>query len=1227
LRGFREKMHGWWTVASLWSKGFANERQRFLLLSSIAPLPSMIAFGSMYGIGLGGPVGHLLAAFVFGAIPSYLIGIELGRRGYVRLAAYALIAYAILELSFVSLYQGGLGCPSLHWIAVLPAAAALITRLTAAVAWTACMAVFALFLLLETQQLPLPVGVPESFIAWSMLPTVAGGGLFAVTFFVLYEHIQRGAIRELSQANTELVAARREKEEANRGKARFLSRMSHELRTPFMAILGFTDLMREDADDTDHELVDALCGMRRNAEHLLEIVSDLIRISEVQDDSVDVMLKPFEPRALLDDVVRLLRATALQKGVELEARCSTHVPEILISDAGRVRQILVNLVGNSIKFTHAGKVSLRADLSPQSGELLFAVSDTGIGMTPEQQQRLFEPFRQATRATSRVYGGTGLGLAISQSLAHALGGGISVQSTPGSGTTFEVRIQALDAAESEIATGGTERSSASANLSHLRVLVVDDMRDNRVLLRTLLGRAGAEVDVAEDGAVAIGFIEKAIEQEQLPDVVLMDLQMPGVDGFTALRVLRNLGYCGRVIALTADALPETRARCRNHGFDDFATKPIERERLIDLVAGLHGASGDSHTPDVPTHSAPPNRSGDESPPLSLWRRSIDYFVPMGLEGSPAAWRQAKMVIESALVSVLLCPLILVGVHSVLEPRLLTTFASILAVTPVFCLIALFCMRRSGRVQGWALGLLCYGAIAISTMAALSGGISSFAAPWLTLVPVLAFAWFDMKSAAAFTVGSLALWCGLSLPFVRSLADPVPELASAHAVSLVVCTSFLTGLALVYDSAKREAARALDQSNAALARARDAAETAAASKGRFLATISHEMRTPIGAILGFAELVRDELEEARDGFSRIQISHLEGVERNGRRLLQLLNDLLDLAKLEAGRLELERQPLELRPWLAERVAQAKLRLAPREAEVRLEIEAELPTQIREDAARLGRVIDHLLENALRATPEARASLHAESIDGGRRWQLRIDDSGPGMPVVEQARLMRGNAQLGDGGLGLALCGGFGQLLDAEFAVSHRTPSGSSVRIRLPLEACEGASTGGCSRVGTHQVARGENQSAERSSLEGKHILLVEDGLDNQRLIARMLRRAGAEVEIVGDGEAAVRRVDQRAAADAPLDAILMDLQLPIMSGIEATRRLRANGHRLPILALTAESLNDARQACGAIGFSGFATKPVDRRHLIATLRREVARGKSPDRDATTAAREPDLAGEE
>ncbi|MGQ9573686.1 MAG: ATP-binding protein [Thermoguttaceae bacterium] len=386
---------------------------------------------------------------------------------------------------------------------------------------------------------------------------------------------------------------------ATRAKSEFLANMSHEIRTPLTAILGFAETILTEGDITraPPERIEAIDAILRNGRHLLELIDDILDLSKIEAGQLEVERALCSPAQIVTEVVRLMRARAGSKNLSLSVGCAGRIPETIWTDSMRLRQILINLVGNAIKFTAEGSVRLNVRLAEESAQpyIQFEVIDTGVGMTPQQIARLFRPFSQADVSTARQFGGTGLGLAICKRLAEKLGGRIGVQSEPGRGSTFCVMIPTGPLAG--VAMLGAEALEALAQESPgpppvgpppvrlaCRVLLAEDAPDNQRLIRLLLQRAGADVATADDGQAACEAVLDQWKAGRPFDVVLMDMEMPRLDGYQATRRLRDAGYQGPIIALTAHAMAEQREKCLAAGCDDYAAKPIDRATLLEIVA-------------------------------------------------------------------------------------------------------------------------------------------------------------------------------------------------------------------------------------------------------------------------------------------------------------------------------------------------------------------------------------------------------------------------------------------------------------------------------------------------------------------------------------------------------------------------------------------------------------------------------------------------------------------
>jgi signal transduction histidine kinase/CheY-like chemotaxis protein len=440
-------------------------------------------------------------------------------------------------------------------------------------------------------------------------PVAAFSGLIATAglSYFLYTHARRtrrieamvkDRTAELRFQAIELQEARFRAESASRAKSTFLANMSHELRTPITAILGYADLLYEDATDAASR-ASSIAVIRRSGEHLLQLIGDVLDLSKVEAGKLSIEPVDCSPRAVVDESLVMLREQARSKGLSLEVEYDGWIPERFRTDPTRLTQILVNLVSNAIKFTETGGVKIRIGWSGrgEQSRIRVEVSDTGIGMDAATVARLFQPFEQGDNSTTRKFGGTGLGLAISRQLARMLGGDIDCKSTVGVGSTFRLTIRAFEHADGldpahdrEAQPHGAIPDRQRPDADHVavsstaaplvgRVLLVDDTLDNQRLLAFHLQRFGFHVTIAPNGREAVDATLDSIRRAEPFDLIFMDMQMPVMDGREACIQLRSAGYRRPIVALTAHESSVQRDECLSAGCNDFVSKPVSRERL------------------------------------------------------------------------------------------------------------------------------------------------------------------------------------------------------------------------------------------------------------------------------------------------------------------------------------------------------------------------------------------------------------------------------------------------------------------------------------------------------------------------------------------------------------------------------------------------------------------------------------------------------------------------
>ena len=398
-------------------------------------------------------------------------------------------------------------------------------------------------------------------------------------------------VTHLEEVKRQLSAAKEHADAASAAKSAFVANMSHEIRTPLNAVLGFADVLRRGLAQTREEEVEYLDMIHRSGQHLLELINDILDLSKIEAGRLEVERIPCHVHRLVFDVASVLKQRAHQRGIHLRTRFLTEIPEQIEGDPGKIRQIITNLVGNAIKFTEVGAVEIAVRLNRgRHPQLEIAVTDTGIGMNEQQQAKIFRAFEQADSSTTRRFGGTGLGLAISRQFAEAMGGALTVQSTEGKGSTFSLclpigslqgvpMISPEEVSAQERSLEQADQPSAALRLPPVDVLVVDDGEENRRLIELVLRRAGAKVTTAANGRQAIRALSR-----QAFDLVLMDMQMPEMDGYEATTLIRQAGDMVPIIALTGNAMRGDQERCMQAGCTDFLTKPVNVDRLLSTAA-------------------------------------------------------------------------------------------------------------------------------------------------------------------------------------------------------------------------------------------------------------------------------------------------------------------------------------------------------------------------------------------------------------------------------------------------------------------------------------------------------------------------------------------------------------------------------------------------------------------------------------------------------------------
>jgi signal transduction histidine kinase/ActR/RegA family two-component response regulator len=564
-------------------------RHRFTVTTVLVTIATTASIAPVYWH-WNASLGQVLAAYC-----AALVGVALVLRGTRSISATFWLMEFLTALYFLfsSWTELTFDASWAMWLVILPLVGMLFGGMR--------YAVYGLGFALPTALAIMLLPAPDLFVRG---PVTAGTVVARVSSFFLVIFVLAVTYEALR------VSALHRAEAAGRARTMFLANMSHELRTPMNGVLGFTELLLNSQPRADQ--LDSLDLMRRSGQQLLAIINDVVDFARLDAGRMHVQQHPVALRDLVRDVVELLRPAAQHGHIALTLTIEAEVPPWIQSDGVRLRQVMTNLVGNAVKFTPAGTVDVR--VSRRASQLVVAIKDTGIGISPEVQAKLFQPFQQADGSSNRRFEGSGLGLSISQQLMALLGGSIALESEPGQGSTFTMAWPCVEAP----AQRSEEASSCQAPVDGaLRVLLADDNEINLKLATALLAKLGLEPKVAHDGLEALEVLAR-----QPFDVVLMDCHMPGMDGFEATRRIRALdGPASRtpIVALTASALREELDRCLAVGMNDHLTKPVSLAALANALRHFHpqarsvaaGAPGRG-----PTASEPPSTGAAEVPPPS-----------------------------------------------------------------------------------------------------------------------------------------------------------------------------------------------------------------------------------------------------------------------------------------------------------------------------------------------------------------------------------------------------------------------------------------------------------------------------------------------------------------------------------------------------------------------------------------------------------------------------------
>ncbi|NNE00937.1 MAG: response regulator [Pirellulaceae bacterium] len=586
-----ERAIGWFVPQN--STDDFNERlARRAVVVALAILFWAPVFATLY-YSLGSPIGGLIIGVNAALLLAVLVSLRYSRSSFITGHLTASVIFA--TMTGLAMRTGGTGSPSLWWLLAVPIIALVSCGLRSGIFWAVvcCLACFGFFLADQFDLLVFPSDIEP--LQMQLLNASATAGIIICSFTIV-------AAFKLSEdeIHQDLESARAQSETANRTKSDFLANMSHEIRTPMNAVIGLTELALE--TDLQNEQRDLLSTVLESSESLLSIINEILDFSKIEAGKVTLESIPMVLEHEVAEIRKSLAVRARQKRLELCCEVDENVPEMVLGDPARLRQVLVNLAANAIKFTDVGRVLIRAScpsLVKNQAKICFEISDTGPGIPDDRLDAIFVEFEQADTSTTRQFGGTGLGLAISSRLVGLMGGNIGVRSVLTEGSTFHFTIPLEVTSPDEIGADNDVAVSVASNTNHvsvdstsaLQILLAEDGLANQKVAVGLLEHWGHEVVLAANGRDAIELWEAGEY-----DLILMDVQMPELDGLDATRLIRKreaergAGDHIPIIALTAHALIGDRDRCLDAGMDGYVSKPIRRSELANEIEPLVGKS-------------------------------------------------------------------------------------------------------------------------------------------------------------------------------------------------------------------------------------------------------------------------------------------------------------------------------------------------------------------------------------------------------------------------------------------------------------------------------------------------------------------------------------------------------------------------------------------------------------------------------------------------------------
>ena len=1154
-----------------------------------------------------------------------LIAVFLGRRWFKVPpvpAAWLLLLTSAVHIFILAFQEGGVASISVVWMLALSMPMLLVFGLRGALISMALSTIGAAVLAWLDYHRYTPALPEADQDAWASGIKFTLVVITVVSFPIITVIAQRWVIRMSARRVSLLDKAKQATRDAQIRQQQFISSVSHELRTPMNAIMGFIQSPPGALLKT-HENRALFEAMRQASKHLMTVIDDLMDFSRLQTGELKITPIETQLDQLTREISQIFSSQLADRGIVFKLAVDAQVPAVARLDPNRYAQIVINLLSNAAKFTSKGEVALtvvvlKKDKSVKESDPVWirvTVSDTGIGIEPDQLDRLFEAFSPSNKVTSNAFGGAGLGLSISKKLVELMGGRIAATSQIDGGTSvyFDLPVELVLAPTLALESPPADDLS-SLHTRHLRVLVVDDSVVNRLVLSQLLQSRlpNAITQEVADGIEAVAAIQGAEF-----DLILMDILMPNLNGIEATRRIKAMGYTVPIIGLTADISDVVTREATAAGMCNVLTKPFSHSELLSTIADAirrptnHAAPVSAMTwttRKVPALGAPPTESATEGPAArtkKVWEKQIEALT----ESSPRTLL-GKVFVASTFVCAFYA-------FMVPDSTLQRVYVGMTCISLSLCFAHQLCDKSTGRTNllAWIFWLSTTAATAC--LVAWSGGLNSIASAYFLCVPLIMLTQGISHSGYAVAIGaSVALLMGslqaqgyLHTPTANQMADH-PWWSFILFVGLAFSFLIIPLLRFAYYGTMVTSMR---QKSAQLLTSRRATAAVIQAQNDFVAAVSHELRNPIHAISlvvsAFDEAVLD---------NPTSKTTLKYVSRSVSDLLRTIDNLLIFSQIKAEKLNLNYEFIDLPQWLLSvrrYINELTVGMSDQDPAtiVNFELDPNLPPFVEADPVRLRHLVRELVSNAAKFSNGKPITvgmrMDQTAVDATRTWSISITDRGTGINPGWRDDILSPFGNTGNRdqphqqgtGLGLPITKALVEGMGGVLGIESNPTEGTKVTVTLPLRS-------------QHHTGKGiETSSGVARSFKGV-IAIVDDSEVNLVVLRQLLERhfPFATVITANSWVELAKLIEQHHPT-----VVLMDVFMPKVDGCKATGLLRQQvkaSHRTQpiVIGVTADRRDETRLACIEAGMTTVVLKPFNHYELVQIIANQCA----PKRSAQT-----------